>query len=280
MSLALMVTVDDQIPSYIQDIILLHVAGIALMTLLINATTTGALVKYLGLSKQSDLQKNILFGLAYKLDQDIDKNIENLKDKRHFNHVDWDSLKQSVAMTGVKERLKNFRNLHLDGEQAMMEYAINNLEYLQKMDQKIKMAEEISNKDSLQGQQVPSTLAHVANIHKFDNANETFRGLKKNKRFEHLAPVYKAINVPDDLGDGADAQDQERNQIPIYQQGRTNVQELMSELRHKYLTILKSNYWEFFEEGQCMPDSVIVLIESADRCMDDESKPMTDWEFI
>jgi NhaP-type Na+/H+ and K+/H+ antiporter len=149
MSLALMVTVDDQIPSYIQDIILLHVAGIALMTLLINATTTGYLVKYLGLSKQSDLQKNILFGLAYKLDQDIDKNIENLKDKRHFNHVDWDSLKQSVAMTGVKERLKNFRNLHLDGEQAMMEYAINNLEYLQKMDQKIKLAEEISNKDSL-----------------------------------------------------------------------------------------------------------------------------------
>lgn len=75
MSLALMVSVDDQIPKYIQDIILLHVAGIALMTLLINATTTGALVRYLGLSSQSDLQKNILFGLAYKLDNNIDENI-------------------------------------------------------------------------------------------------------------------------------------------------------------------------------------------------------------
>ena len=93
MSLALMVSVDDQIPKYIQDIILLHVAGIALMTLLINATTTGALVRYLGLSSQSDLQKNILFGLAYKLDNNIDENISRLKDNRHFNHVDWDQLK-------------------------------------------------------------------------------------------------------------------------------------------------------------------------------------------
>ena len=54
----------------------------------------------------------------------------------------------------------------------------------------------------------------------------------------------------------------------------------MSELRHKYLTILKSNYWEFFEEGQCNPDSIQILIESADRCMDDESKTMGDWEFL
>lgn len=51
MSLALMVTVDDDIPAYIQDVILLHVAGIALMTLLINATTTAWLVRKLGLSK-------------------------------------------------------------------------------------------------------------------------------------------------------------------------------------------------------------------------------------
>jgi hypothetical protein len=31
--------------------------------------------------------------------------------------------------------------------------------------------------------------------------------------------------------------------------GRVNIDELTTELRHKYLTILKSCYWEFFEEG-------------------------------
>mmetsp|Transcript_29366 Transcript_29366/g.44330 ORF Transcript_29366/g.44330 Transcript_29366/m.44330 type:complete len:150 (+) Transcript_29366:2222-2671(+) len=62
--------------------------------------------------------------------------------------------------------------------------------------------------------------------------------------------------------------------------GRVNVDEIIIELRHKFLTILKSQYWEFFEEGQCSPESVIVLIESADRALDHEHTPMEDWTFI
>jgi len=52
------------------------------------------------------------------------------------------------------------------------------------------------------------------------------------------------------------------------------------ELRHKYLTILKSQYWEFFEEGLCTPESVIVLMEAADRSLDHEDQEMSDWKFI
>ena len=79
LSLALMVTVDKQIPRVVQDIILLHVAGISLMTLLINATTTGRLVEYLKLNKSSDLQKNILSGLVNKLEETRQQNVEYLK---------------------------------------------------------------------------------------------------------------------------------------------------------------------------------------------------------
>ena len=64
LSLALMVVSSDKIPRYIQDVILLHVAGVALLTLIINATTTQALITYLGLSRYSDLKKNILLGLT------------------------------------------------------------------------------------------------------------------------------------------------------------------------------------------------------------------------
>lgn len=65
LSLALMVTSTPEVPRYIQDVILLHVAGIALLTLLVNATTTGAVVRKLGLSKYSDLKKNILVNLSF-----------------------------------------------------------------------------------------------------------------------------------------------------------------------------------------------------------------------
>lgn len=85
LSLALMVTASEDIPRYIQDVILLHVAGVALLTLLINATTTAFVVKKLGLSKYSDLKNNILVSLSYQIDRNMDKNIEVLKTKKHFN---------------------------------------------------------------------------------------------------------------------------------------------------------------------------------------------------
>lgn len=62
--------------------------------------------------------------------------------------------------------------------------------------------------------------------------------------------------------------------------GTVQYADLIFELRHKFITILKSLYWEFFEEGQCVPNTVSILIESADRGLDDESKELNDWEFL
>jgi len=52
-----------------------------------------------------------MFGLAFKLDIEIDDNIEILKHKRHFNTVDWKELKETVGMNNVKDRFKNFKSL-------------------------------------------------------------------------------------------------------------------------------------------------------------------------
>jgi hypothetical protein len=57
-----------------------------------------------------------LFGVAYKLDLDVDESIKKLKVKKHFNFVDWAKLKENVSMTGIKDKLKNYKNLHLEGE--------------------------------------------------------------------------------------------------------------------------------------------------------------------
>ena len=72
MSLALIVAVDESLPKYSRDVILLHVLGVALLTLLINATTTGWVVKKLGLSRQSDIKQNILVSISYQLDHNLD----------------------------------------------------------------------------------------------------------------------------------------------------------------------------------------------------------------
>jgi hypothetical protein len=37
----------------------------------------------------------------------------------------------------------------------------------------------------------------IANIHKMENASDTFKGLKKNSRFGQMAPVYQAVSIPE-----------------------------------------------------------------------------------
>ena len=44
-----------------------------MLTLLINATTTGWLVMKLGLSKQSDIEKSILCSLTERLNRNVDE---------------------------------------------------------------------------------------------------------------------------------------------------------------------------------------------------------------
>lgn len=115
MSLALMVAASNKIPRYIQDIVLLHTLGVALLTLLINASTTGALVKYLGLSKQSDIKKNIMVGISYQLDKNVDQNVSILKENRHFSNVDWVKLREDCDLTDLKHKFRNFKNIHVIG---------------------------------------------------------------------------------------------------------------------------------------------------------------------
>lgn len=92
MSLALIVASDKQIPKYARDVILLHVGGVALLTLMINATTTAIVINYLGLSRTSDIKKNILVSISYQIENNAKKNIEALKKKSHFNNVDWEKM--------------------------------------------------------------------------------------------------------------------------------------------------------------------------------------------
>uniref|UniRef100_A0A7S3CTS7 Cyclic nucleotide-binding domain-containing protein n=1 Tax=Strombidium rassoulzadegani TaxID=1082188 RepID=A0A7S3CTS7_9SPIT len=112
-------------------------------------------------------------------------------------------------------------------------------------------------------------------------AEETFKGRKKNARDKYIAPMYRAYgNNGSNASDLSGVSDANETKKAKMKPGKVNIDELITEMRHKYLTILKSCYWEFFEEGQCASESVIVLMESADRALDHEHTPIQDWNFI
>ena len=88
------------------------------MTLLINATTTAWVVNKLGLSRQSDIKKNILISISYQLEDSIQKHISHLKEKRHFNHVDWKLMMETIEMKDLRKNLKRYAHLHLEKTEA------------------------------------------------------------------------------------------------------------------------------------------------------------------
>jgi len=94
LSLAMIVFSDEKIKNeYLKDIILLHISGVAFLTLIINATTTGALVSYLGLSPYSDLKKNLLLSVSNQIDRQVNQNILKMKSENYYKFVDWDVVK-------------------------------------------------------------------------------------------------------------------------------------------------------------------------------------------
>ena len=60
LSLAMIVSLDTSIPAAIGDVVIFHTAGIALMTLLINGSLTGVLVKQMGMSRLSNAKKKMM----------------------------------------------------------------------------------------------------------------------------------------------------------------------------------------------------------------------------
>ena len=55
---------------------------------------------------------------------------------------------------------------------------------------------------------------------------------------------------------------------------------LEHEARHRFITIIKGNYFHNFEEGQTSENAVKVLRESADRALDIENRPLSDWKYV
>ena len=113
MSLALMVAGDEKVPKGVRDVILIHVAGVALLTLLINATTTAILVRALGLNHYSDLKKNILFSVSMQMDQQMDETIRQMKTEKNFRQVDWEDLAEQVKMTETQQKICNCSEIEL-----------------------------------------------------------------------------------------------------------------------------------------------------------------------
>ena len=57
--------------------------------------------------------------------------------KKHFNHVDWPTLKKNLELTDLRKRLKRFKNIQLISEDDLTHVAVDNLDTFKQVNMKI-----------------------------------------------------------------------------------------------------------------------------------------------
>ena len=97
LTLALIVVETNSIPERTKAIILFHTAGIAFFTLMINGTTTGPLIKRLGLQRLSDVKRKLMKNILKQFECNVEHLIDDLRSKKHFNLVEWPRVIETIG---------------------------------------------------------------------------------------------------------------------------------------------------------------------------------------
>lgn len=107
LALALIVNrANGEVSDQVRHLTLFHVAGIAVLTLMINATTTGYILDRLGLTKMSKSQKDFLLQISKTIYDDTYITIRELKTDKYLKFADWEKVEE---LSGVNELIKNIR---------------------------------------------------------------------------------------------------------------------------------------------------------------------------
>lgn len=129
--LALIISVEDELDEKVRHLSLFHMAGIAVLTLVINAPTTGPLLKGLGLADTSKVQETVIQEVLFKISQETRDKTDELKRAKNLKEADWKKVKEITNLnifissvlsstTGGKRVLKQLKG-ELDDPRKFIE---------------------------------------------------------------------------------------------------------------------------------------------------------------
>ena len=104
LALALVVKLDPRIEQSHRESLLFQVAGIVILTLVVNGSTTGILVEALGMLKQSDIKRQMKVRAWMKLQKQLEDDIDELKKSPFYCNANWTAVRLIAAFpTDLKQ---------------------------------------------------------------------------------------------------------------------------------------------------------------------------------
>ena len=116
LTLALTVYLDTDISIDIRELVIFHTAGVAFLSLVINGTTIGYLIRKLGLMRMPEVKKRMMkiFIRTYK--KEVQDAIEELQAKKNYTNIDWEKLKEIAWADKIRNDI--FKNRHIQTEET------------------------------------------------------------------------------------------------------------------------------------------------------------------
>ena len=85
---------------------LFDMAGNAFLTLIINGTTTGPIIRSLGLCTISIVRERVFVNFLESLKLKAEKKIIAMKTNNYLRMVNWNSVKELVGLTEYEVKIK------------------------------------------------------------------------------------------------------------------------------------------------------------------------------
>lgn len=119
LALALTIAADDLIPKVIGDQILFLCAGIVVLTILVNGSSMGLLLKWLGLNKLPDAKQATVDKASLKIHEALNDLLPGMIDSEFLKGADWQDVKKAAKLGAITKEIENEAETISDEELAI-----------------------------------------------------------------------------------------------------------------------------------------------------------------
>lgn len=247
LALALTVLRDPALEEEIGDKFVFHMSGIAFLTLLINGSTTGLLLRCLDMVRPSAASVMMFNRAVDHVNELIEHDVTQLKQSELLWDADWKEVEGGFITTLQDAINRGGSQLEAAGlAERLASYLAGDAD-----DHEMK----------------PGT-SRRSESHSVDSHHAASL-LASPESAPHPAGGKQIKSLLEDAEEDASAVDD----AELWNA-------LMTESRHRYLTLLKSTYWERFEHGQVGDEAVRQLLAAASSAQDRVSEPLNEWPAL
>jgi hypothetical protein len=109
---------DDSYPPTLRDFALFDMSGCAILTLLINGTTCGWMVRWRGLASTSEIKQRVFLGYIENFIHETQDYQEELKSQPYLAAVDWSKVENLIGTKMYENMIEDgYRKLAQIGDQ-------------------------------------------------------------------------------------------------------------------------------------------------------------------